>query len=222
MDDAAGLAVAMRMDSQIRGITVAMRNASDGFSFAQTADNALAVVADQLQRMRELATQSLNGTLGDAERLHIDNEFQQLNEEVARIQAAASMNGQSVFSSFTFQAGPNAPDAITATFASVVTVAGGVADTGAAAIALTAIDTALQSVATQRATIGGVQSRLNFTITYLEGARENQTAARSRIMDADFAAETANLARAQILQQAGVAMVAQANMMPQNVLGLLR
>ena len=222
MDDAAGLAVAMRMDSQIRGITVAMRNASDGFSFAQTADNALAVVADQLQRMRELATQSLNGTLGNSERAHIDNEFQQLNSEITRIQGAASMNGQSVFSSFTFQAGPNAADQISATFASVAAVGGDVSDTANAAAALTAIDEALQSVAAHRATIGSIQSRLNFTITYLEGARENQTAARSRIMDADFAAETANMARAQILQQAGVAMVAQANMMPQNVLGLLR
>jgi flagellin len=104
----------------------------------------------------------------------------------------------------------------------VSAVTGSVTDAAVAGSALSEIDTLLQEVATQRASIGGIQSRLNFTISYLEGARENQTAARSRIMDADFAAETANLTRAQILQQAGVAMVAQANMMPQNVLGLLR
>ena len=224
MDDAAGLAVAMKMDTQIRGITVAMRNASDGFSFSQTADTALAVVADQLQRMRELATQSMNGTLGTLERAKIQTEFSQLQQEMTRIQGSASMNGLSVFQAggFTFQAGPNLADSITATFSSVAAISGSVTDATAAGAAMSAIDNALESVASSRATIGGVQSRLTFTISYLEGARENQTAAKSRIMDADFAAETANLTRAQILQQAGVAMVSQANMIPQNVLGLLR
>ena len=222
VDDAAGLAVAQKMDSQIRGMTVAMRNASDGISYAQTADTALAVVSDQLQRMRELATQSLNGTLSDTERAKIDVEYAALQAEAARVQGAAKINGQSVYNTFTFQVGAEATDTVSGTFASVSVTGTSVSSSAGAAAALTAIDGWLGSVATNRASVGGMQSRLNFTITYLEGARENQSAAKSRIMDADFAAETASLTRAQILQQAGTAMVSQANQVPQNVLTLLR
>jgi len=222
VDDAAGLAVAQKMDSQIRGMTVAMRNASDGISYAQTADTALAVVSDALQRQRELATQSLNGTLCDTERTKINVEYAALDSEITRVQGAAKMNGQPVFAAFTFQVGADSSQTITGTFNSVTAAGGDVSSSTNAATALTAIDTALGSVATNRAGIGGVQSRLTFTIQYLEGARENQSAAKSRIMDTDFAAETANLTRAQILQQAGTAMVSQANQIPQNVLSLLR
>jgi flagellin len=221
-DDAAGLAVAQKMESQARGMTVAMRNASDGISYAQTADTALATVADQLQRMRELATQSLNGTLSDTERSKIDTEYSALQAEASRIQGAAKLNGQSVFATFNFQVGADSGDSISGTFASVSVSGTNVSTTGGASTALASIDSWLGSVATNRATVGGIQSRLGFTISYLQGAVENQTAARSRIMDADFAAETANLARAQILQQAGTAMVSQANAIPQNVLSLLR
>lgn len=221
-DDAAGLAVAQKMESQARGMTVAMRNASDGISYAQTADTALATVADQLQRMRELATQSLNGTLSDTERAKIDTEYSALQAEASRIQGAAKLNGQSVFATFSFQVGADAGDSISGTFTSVGVTGTSVTTTAAASTALTNIDNWLGSVATNRASVGGTQSRLSFTISYLQGAVENQTAARSRIMDADFAAETANLARAQILQQAGTAMVSQANALPQNVLSLLR
>ena len=222
VDDAAGLAVAQKMDSQIRGMTVAMRNASDGISYAQTADTALAVVSDQLQRMRELATQSLNGTLSDTERSKIDVEYAALQAEAARIQGAAKINGQSVYGTFTFQVGAEASDTVSGTFSSVSVATTDVLTTAGASTALSSIDGWLGSVATNRASVGGMQSRLNFTITYLEGARENQSAAKSRIMDADFAAETASLTRAQILQQAGTAMVSQANSIPQNVLSLLR
>jgi flagellin len=222
VDDAAGLAIAQKMDSQIRGMSVAMRNASDGISFAQTADTALAVVSDALQRQRELATQSLNGTLLDAERTKINVEYAALDAEITRVQGAAKLNGQTVFAAFTFQVGPDTGQTIAGTFSSVTAAGGDVSTSGAAATALAAIDTALGSVATNRAGVGGIQSRLGFSIQYLEGARENQSAARSRIMDADFAAETANLTRAQILQQAGTAMVSQANQLPQNVLSLLR
>jgi flagellin len=222
VDDAAGLAIAQKMDSQIRGMSVAMRNASDGISYAQTADTALSVVSDALQRQRELATQSLNGTLSNTERDKIQVEYIALSAEVTRVQGAAKMNGQTVFASFDFQVGADAGQTISGTFTSVPTAAGTVATTGGASTALTAIDAALGSVATNRAGIGGVQSRLGFAIQYLEGARENQSAAKSRIMDADFAQETANLTRAQILQQAGTAMVSQANQLPQNVLSLLR
>ena len=222
MDDAAGLAVAQKMDSQIRGMTVAMRNASDGISYAQTADTALAVVSDQLQRMRELATQSLNGTLSDTERSKIDQEYSALQAEASRIQGGAKLNGQTVYGTFNFQVGADAADTISGTFTSVGVTGTNVSTSGGASTALASIDAWLGSVASNRAAIGGVQSRLTFTISYLEGARENQSAAKSRIMDADFAAETASLTRAQILQQAGTAMVSQANQIPQNVLTLLR
>ena len=222
IDDAAGLAVAQKMESQIRGMTVAMRNASDGISFAQTADTALSTAADQLQRMRELATQSLNGTLSDTERSKIDQEYSALQAEASRIQTVAKLNGQSVYGTFSFQVGADASDTISGTFNSVAITGSNVSTSGGASTALASIDAWLGSVASNRATIGGVQSRLTFTISYLEGARENQSAAKSRIMDADFAAETASLTRAQILQQAGTAMVSQANQVPQNVLTLLR
>ena len=222
IDDAAGLAVAQKMESQIRGMTVAMRNASDGISFAQTADTALATAGDQLQRMRELATQSLNGTLSDTERSKIDQEYSALQAEASRIQTVAKLNGQSVYGTFSFQVGADSSDTISGTFTSVAITGSNVSTSGGASSALASIDTWLGNVATNRAAIGGVQSRLTFTISYLEGARENQSAAKSRIMDADFAAETAGLTRAQILQQAGTAMVSQANQVPQNVLTLLR
>jgi flagellin len=224
VDDAAGLAVATKMEAQVRGLTVAMRNVNDGISFAQTADKALEVVTDQLLRMRDLATQALNGTISDTERSMINSEFQALVTEASRIQGAAQLNGQNVYLStgYTFQAGANAGQTIAATFASVTISTASVDGSAAASAALGAIENMLTETAKSRANIGAVQSRLAFTGQYLEAARENQTAARSRIMDADFAAETANLTRAQILQQSGVAMVAQANALPQNVLSLLR
>ncbi|MDR1708692.1 MAG: flagellin FliC [Candidatus Accumulibacter sp.] len=222
MDDAAGLAVAQKMESQIRGMTVAQRNASDGISYAQTADTALSTVTDQLQRMRELATQSLNGTISDSERSKINEEFSALQSEASRIQTAAKINDQPVFGSFTFQVGANAGDTITGTFNSINISGANVSTTGGASAALAQIDSWLGDAATNRAQIGGIQSRLTFTVSYLEGAVENQTAAKSRIMDADFASETASMTRAQILQQAGVAMVSQANSVPQNVLSLIR
>lgn len=221
-DDAAGLAVASKMEAQARGLTVAMRNASDGLSYAQTADSALASVSEMLQRMRELATQALNGAIGDTERGYINNEYSQLQAEAVRIEGAAKINGTSVFGSFTFQVGAEATDTLAASFSSTNITGTSVSATGAASTALSSIDAWISSMASQRSTIGGVQSRLSSTITYLEAARENQTAARSRIMDADFAAETASLTRYQILQQAGTAMVAQANAIPQNVLTLLQ
>jgi flagellin len=223
-DDAAGLAVAMKMDAQLRGMTVAVRNASDGISFSQTADMALETVGDQLQRMRELITQSLNGTLSDTERAKIEVEYKALQTEAGRIQGAAKLNDQNVLgtATFSFQVGANATESISASFSSVNITGTSVSSTAAAASALATLDTWLGSVATVRAEVGGVQSRLNFTISYLEGAVENQAAAKSRILDADFAAETAALTRAQILQQSGVAMVSQANSVPQNVLSLLR
>ncbi|MBW7861410.1 MAG: flagellin FliC [Rhodocyclaceae bacterium] len=221
-DDAAGLAIAQRMEATGRGLTVALRNASDGISFGQTADGALGSAADILQRMRELAVQSLNGTLGSGERANLNAEFTRLDTELTGLQGAAKLNNQSVFGTFNFQVGAEASQTIAGTFTSVAAVGGGVDTSANASTALTNIDARLNSVATNRATIGGVMSALQFRMTAIETARENQYAARSRIMDADFAMETANLSRSQILQQSGVAMVSQANALPQNVLQLLR
>ena len=222
VDDAAGLAVASKMEAQARGLAVAMRNASDGVSYAQTADSSLASVAETLQRMRELATQSLNGAIGNTERGYINNEYSQLQAEASRVQTVAKINGTSVFGTFAFQIGADSSDSLSATFTST-NISGTTVDTTAnASTALASVDAWLNSMASNRSTIGGIQSRLTSTITYLEAAKENQSAARSRIMDADFAAETASLTRYQILQQAGTAMVSQANAIPNNVLTLLR
>jgi flagellin len=221
-DDAAGMAVAQRMEADGRGLTVAIRNAADGISFGQTADGALGTVADILQRMRELSVQSLNGTITDVERGYLDAEFQELNTQIADLQGAAKLNNTSVFSAFTFQVGASSGQTMSATFTSVAGPGGDVGTSAAASTALAAIDTALNSIADSRSTVGGVMGALQFRMQQLETSRENQYAARARIVDADFAAETANLTRAQILQQSGTAMVAQANAIPQNVLSLLR
>jgi flagellin len=239
-DDAAGLAIAERMNAQIRGMNVAIRNANDGISLSQTAEGALGKIGDNLQRMRELAVQSANDTNGTSDRTALDNEYKQLAAENARIIANTKFNGQALLTgaggssgTFTFQIGANSAadnqiDIVTTDIATAMgtNTQGGAATLGAtAALARTAmddIDTALTEVNGARSTLGASQSRFEAVISNLQVAAENQTAARSRIVDADFAAETANLSRSQILQQAGTAMVAQANQLPQQVLTLLR
>jgi flagellin len=225
-DDAAGLAIADRMNAQVRGINVAIRNANDGISLAQTAEGALATMTDALQRMRELAVQAQNGSNGTGDRINLDGEYQALSAEVTRIAAQTKFNGKAIVGADAgaqvFQVGANNGDTLTITTATVATVTGDVLTAGAASTALDAIDTKLDAVNTNRATYGAAMSRFGMAIQNLQIAGENQAAARGRIMDADFAAETANLSRAQILQQAGTAMVAQANQLPQQVLQLLR
>jgi flagellin len=225
-DDAAGLAIAARMDAQIRGINVAIRNANDGISLAQTAEGALSTVTDALQRMRELAVQAQNGSNGTSDRANLDTEYQQLSAEITRIAAQTKFNGIAIVGAGagaqTFQVGANNGDTLTITTVAVTTVAGGVTTAAAASTAVAAIDTALDTITSNRATYGAAISRFGMAISNLSITGENQTAARGRIMDADFASETANLSRAQILQQAGTAMVAQANQQPQLVMNLLR
>jgi flagellin len=225
-DDAAGLAIADRMNAQIRGTNVAIRNANDGISLAQTAEGALATVTDALQRMRELAVQAQNGSNGTSDRADLDAEYQQLSAEITRIAQQTKFNGAAVVGAAagaqTFQVGANNGDTLTVTTVAVTTVAGGITTAAAASTALAAIDAKLDVITTNRAAYGAAMSRFGFAITNLQITNENQSAARGRIMDADFAAETANLSRAQILQQAGTAMVAQANQLPQTVLALLR
>ncbi len=239
-DDAAGLAIATRMDSQVRGMNVAIRNANDGISLSQTAEGALGQITDALQRMRELAVQSANASNTSADRDSLNTEFQQLGAEILRVAGGTTFNGQAILGggagTLTFQVGANtsANDTIDVTTTNMVTNGDITAVTGAkidgatvttaadAKVTIDAIDKAISTVNTQRATMGAVQSRFNSVISNLQVSVENQTAAKSRIMDADFAAETANMSRANILQQAGTAMIAQANQLPQQVLTLLR
>jgi flagellin len=225
-DDAAGLAIADRMNAQIRGINVAIRNANDGISLAQTAEGALATMTDVFQRMRELAVQAQNGSNGTGDRANLNTEYLQLSAEITRIATQTKFNGKAIVGADagaqTFQVGPNNGDTLLITTATVTTVGGDITTAANASTAMAAIDTALDSISTNRATYGAAMNRFQFAISNLQITGENQSAARGRIMDADFAAETANLARAQILQQAGTAMVAQANQLPQQVLTLLR
>jgi flagellin len=233
-DDAAGLALSDKMTGQIRGLNQAVRNANDGISMAQTAEGALQESTNLLQRMRELSVQAANGTYGSSERASLDDEFQQLSEEISRIANGTTFNGAHPLTgsmgSITFQVGPNAGSVnqITFSLAKDMTAGGlgvsGLAITTASGAtgALSAIDTALASIDTFRGTLGAIQSRLDSTVSNLMNISENLSAAKSQIMDADFAAETANLTRTQILQQAGVAMLKQANAIPQAALALLQ
>lgn len=225
-DDAAGLAIAERMNAQVRGFNVAIRNANDGISLAQTAEGALGQVTDALQRMRELSVQSANGSLGASDRANLDAEYQELSAEITRIATSTKFNGLAILDADagaqTFQVGANVGDTLTVTTAAVTTVAGDVTSAANANTAITAIDAKLTVINGDRADYGAAQSRLGYAIGNLQVQVENTSAARSRIMDADFATETSNLTRSQILQQAGTAMLAQANQAPQNVLSLLR
>ncbi|KPF58540.1 flagellin [beta proteobacterium AAP51] len=232
-DDAAGLAIAERMNSQVRGNTVAVRNANDAISLAQTAEGAIGKVGDMLQRMRELAVQSANATNGTDDRANLDAEFQQLGAEITRTLTNTRFNGQNILDTNSgtqaFQIGANSTDVVEvvttglATAATITAVASGAITSAAlASTAMSNIDAALRTVNTERANYGAVQNRFEAIISNLQVATENEAAARGRIMDADFATETANLSRSQILQQAGTAMVAQANQLPQIVLSLIR
>ncbi len=242
-DDAAGLAIAERMSAQTRGMNVAIRNANDGISLTQTAEGALGKVADSLQRMRELSVQSANATNNTSDRESLDKEFGELSKEIQRVLGGTSFNGQKVLAStqeeLTFQVGANNSENDTISVAmtdltedATITAVTGedpsaegatyIASAATATSMIDKIDTALDTVNEQRATMGASQARFEAVISNLQIGVENQSAARSRIMDTDYAAETANQSRANILQQAGNAMVAQANQLPAQVLQLLR
>ena len=225
-DDAAGLAIAERMNSQIKGMNVAIRNANDGVSLAQTAEGALATVTDSLQRMRELSVQSANGSNSASDRVALDTEYQALSAEITRIAGSTKFNGLAILDTDAgaqvFQVGANVGDTLTITTSAVITVAGDITSVANANTAIAAVDAKITAVTTDRATYGASQSRFGYAISNLQIASENQSASKSRILDADFAIETSNLARGQILSQAGTAMVAQANSLPNSVLQLLR
>jgi flagellin len=245
-DDAAGLAISERMSAQVRGMNVAIRNANDGISLVQTAEGALAKVGDSLQRMRELAVQSRNSTNSSSDKDSLDKEFGELAKEIQRVIGGTTFNGQNVIGSnagtLTIQVGANTKsddniDLVTTNMgaaAEITSVAGtdntgnsrasigSAANSTAVGLVIDNIDKAIDFVNSQRATLGASQNRFDAVISNLQVSVENQSAAKSRITDADFASETANLSRSQILQQAGNAMVAQANQLPQQVLSLLR
>ena len=225
-DDAAGLAIADRMNAQVRGINVAIRNANDGISMAQTAEGALSTVTDALQRMRELAVQAQNGTNSTSDRANSDTEYQALSQEITRIAAQTKFNGSAIIGASAgaqvFQVGANNGDTLNITTTTVTTVGGSLTTAANASTAVAALDTALDTITTSRASYGAAMNRFGLAISNLAISGENQSAARGRIMDADFASETANLSRSQILQQAGTAMVSQANQLPNQVMALLR
>jgi flagellin len=244
-DDSAGLSIADRMNTQVRGMQTAMRNANDGISMAQVAEGALGTVTNMLQRMRELAVQAANGTNSVSDRASLNAEYQQLATESRRTMSGTQFNGQSILATSvvsSFQIGPNTSStldritiaafnwtsvaaltiAVGANITSAPTTAPAGTDGSFALASITALDNAINAINSERANFGAVQNRFDNVISNLMLSAENQTAARSRIMDADYAMETANLSRANILQQAGNAMVAQANQLPQQVLSLLR
>ncbi len=245
-DDAAGLAISERLNAQVRGSNVAIRNSNDGISLSQTAEGALSKVNDSLQRMRELAVQARNATNTSADKDSLDKEFGELAKEIQRVLGGTTFNGRAILATEsgtqTFQVGANTTsndriDVVTTNMTTdgTITAVAGTDNTGAgrAVIDNTAtgadidtviddIDTAINTVSSERATLGASQNRLDQVISNLQISVENQSAAKSRITDADFAQETANMSRANILQQAGNAMIAQANQVPSQVLSLLR
>jgi flagellin len=225
-DDAAGLSISTRMDGQVRGMSVAMRNANDGVSLAQTAEGALGTASNVFQRMRELAVQAQNDSNGTTDRANLNTEYQALSAEVTRLANQTKFNNTRIIGGSAgaqvFQVGANNGDTLTVTTTTLTTVAGDLTTSANASTALSALDTAIDVITSTRAGYGAVINRLGFAIANLAIAGENQAAAKSRILDADFATETSNLSRSQILQQVGVAMAAQANQAPQQVMALLR
>ena len=234
-DDAAGLAISENMKAQIRSFVVASRNAEDAVSMTQTAEGALAQVHDILGRMRELAMEAANGSMGATDRGYLNNEFTSLQSEIRRIQGSTEFNGNKLLATAPmttiFQVGLNntGSDHIAVTFgglslSTLLSATTNVAGAGATAAldALGVIDGAIESVSTSRASYGAVMNRMSVTINAINNMQTNLTAANSRIRDVDVASETAKMSQEQVLTQAGVAVLAQANQIPQEALTLIK
>ena len=241
-DDAAGLQIATRMTSQIRGQTMAIKNANDGISIAQTAEGAMQEQTNILQRMRELAVQSRNDNNSASDREALNKEFAAMSDELTRIADSTQLNGKNLLdgsaSTMTFQVGSNSGsmnqisidlngkfDAATLTVdKATIAITGTTSDEAQASfeLAITNIDAALQTINDKRADLGAAQNRLTSTINNLQNINENAEAARGRVQDTDFAAETAQLTKQQTLQQASTSVLAQANQLPSAVLKLLQ
>ena len=232
-DDAAGLSISTRMTSQIKGLNMAIRNSNDGISMAQVAEGALSETTNALQRIRELAVQANNGTLVSSDRADLQQEVEQLLSEIQRISTQTEFNTKPLlngsFTGMVIQVGAKSGQTISFGIQAMSKGALGVsnlsigsdANATSLAAAITTLDTALDSVSDMRATLGAVQNRFEAVIANLSNVVENMSAARSRIMDADIAEETAALTRTAILQQAGTEVLAQANQQPQLALQLL-
>ena len=234
-DDAAGQAIASRLTAEIEGLSVASRNASDAQGLIDTADGALKETSGLLQRLRELAVQSSNGTLASADRAALQAEAQALEDEITRISdnttwAGLELIDGSMSSGITFQVGTKEGETITTSIPDMAATAATIAISVGFSIGtftsaqsyITAVDAAISGVGTVRGDLGAMSNRLNSTIANLDQVRVNLSASRGRIEDADFAQETANLARGQILQQAATAMLAQANASNASVLSLIQ
>lgn len=248
-DDAAGLAVSEKMKAQIGGLTQAQSNAQDGVSLIQTAEGGLSQIQTMLDRMRDLAVQSSNGTLGTDDRKAIDKEFNDLKGEISRIAKTTQFNNKNLLgtsdtdtaaTTFTFQVGANSGQTLSVTISAMnaaalnlttkidivasqtVAVDNTTADIKSANAAIDAIDSAISSVTTQRSTLGATQNRLNYAISNLETSNENLSEANSRIRDVDMAQEMTQFTKSNILTQAATSMLAQANAMPNSVLTLLQ
>ena len=246
-DDAAGLAISSRMTSQIRGLEAGVKNAGDAISMISVADGALVEVGNMLQRMRELAIQAGNGTITTADRSYLNSEYQNLITEIERIADNTQWNGTNILnqastasSTFKYQVGANGGQTVSVNFGAIDQTSGsafGVFGGGASARSiafanvsaavnssgiLTNIDAAITELNEQRATFGAAMNQLTYAIDNLSNVQVNSEAARSRIEDADYAMETSELARTQIIHQAGTAMLAQANQVTATVLKLLR
>ena len=234
-DDAAGLAIGQNMTSQIRGLNMAVRNLNDGINMMQTAEGAMVEQSNMLQRMRELAVQSMNGTYSSTQRNYLDLEFQALGSQINDISNNTTWNDQVLLNAdptntsgvFTFQAGQASGQTVSVTIGDMGTSSLGISGTSigsyaSAALALTAISSALETITEQRANIGAGINRMEYAADNLTNISSNATQSRSTIMDTDYALATTQLAKTQIIQQAATAMLAQANQQPQQVMQLLK
>ena len=244
-DDASGLAISARMTSQIRGLETSIRNANDAISMVDTAEGALDEITEMLQRIRELAIQSGTGTTAEDDRTYLNAEFEALRSEIERVATNTEWNGRAILAgaagggssdTVTFQVGVDGGQTLAVDFGdfssgttmasmhgatglTASTVAKGIAQ---AASVITISDVAIAAVSNQRASFGASSNRLTHAVDNLTSVKTNAEASRSRILDTDYAAATSELARTQIIQQAGTAMLAQANQLPQSVLSLLQ
>jgi len=237
-DDAAGLAISQNMTAQVRGLNQAVRNLNDGVNLLQTAEGALNETTNMLQRMRELAVQSASGTYSNTQRTFLATEFQALGSQIDKIASETTWNGYTILTgttggtssgTFSFQSGQTSGQTIDITLSSMALStlamsAGAVAVSTAASAsaAIASIDSAINMVNSQRAAIGATINRMTYAADNITNVSANVSASRSTIMDTDYATESTNLSKAQIIQQASTAMLAQANQQPQSVLALLK
>jgi len=232
-DDAAGIAIASKMSAQIRGLNVAVRNANDAISLAQTMEGALNEVSNMLQRIREIGLQSSNGTYSDSDRAALNTEYTALKNEISRVSNKTTWNSNAFIgasaATLSFQIGPDANTQAALTIDNISSysgmtdiAAGTVTTTAGAASAIAHADNAISQVNTLRSSIGAFINRLNYAADNLTNVATNTAASRSRIMDTDYAQATSELAKRQILQQAATAMLAQANQQQASVLSLLQ